>query len=159
MELLSQPRNQRADTMELDYDLYAEGESHLGWLNCQLEAQFPEPLEVDRWLIGLLDRIAKECRQQDAPIAHLKAIAMGEGIHSVANVIDKDHPPQLSLASQRSACQVSLVINARVAIAPDTLTQIVQSALQTAAPPKTLIDRQQWQSFRPGRPVPTHRIT
>jgi hypothetical protein len=159
MELLSKPRTQRADTMDLDYDLYAEGESHLGWLNCQLEAIFPKPLEVDLWLVGLLDAIAHECRQQEAPIAHLKAIALGEGIHSVANVIDKDHPPQLSLASRRAASQVSLVINARVAIAPDALTQIVQSALQKAAPPETRIDRQQWQSFRPGRPVPTHRIT
>ncbi|MFN7722565.1 MAG: GTP-binding protein [Pirellulaceae bacterium] len=159
MELLSKPRTQRADTMELDYDLYAEGESHLGWLNCQLEAHFPKPLEVDFWLVGLLDAIARQCRQQDAPIAHLKAIAMGEGIHSVANVIDKDHPPQLSLACQRSTDVVSLVINARVAIAPEALTQIVQTALQNAAPPGTTIDRQQWQSFRPGRPVPTHRIT
>jgi hypothetical protein len=124
-----------------------------------LEADFPKPIEVDRWLIDLLEAIAKECRQQDAPIAHLKAIAMAEGIHSVANVIDKDHPPQLSLASQRSTGQISLVINARVAIAPDALTQIVQSAIQQAAPPETRIDRQQWQSFRPGRPVPTHRIT
>jgi hypothetical protein len=145
--------------MELDYDLYAEGESHLGWLNCQLEAHFPKPLEVDFWLVRLLDAIARQCRQQDAPIAHLKAIAMGEGIHSVANVIDKDHPPQLSLACQRSTDVVSLVINARVAIAPEALTQIVQTALQNAAPPGTTIDRQQWQSFRPGRPVPTHRIT
>jgi hypothetical protein len=159
MELLSQPRTQRDDTMELDYDLYAEGESHLGWLNCQLEAQFPAPLDIDTWLIGLLDTIATACRQQDAPIAHLKAIAMGEGIHSVANVIDKDHPAQLSLASQRSTGVISLVINARVAIAPDALTKIVQTALHNAASPGTKIDRQQWQSFRPGRPVPTHRIT
>ncbi|MFN7706674.1 MAG: cobalamin biosynthesis protein P47K, partial [bacterium] len=62
MELLSKPRTQRADTMELDYDLYAEGESHLGWLNCQLEAHFPKPLEVDFWLVGLLDAIARQCR-------------------------------------------------------------------------------------------------
>jgi hypothetical protein len=52
-----------------------------------------------------------------------------------------------------------LVINARVAIAPDALTKIVQTALHNAASPGTKIDRQQWQSFRPGRPVPTHRIT
>jgi hypothetical protein len=51
------------------------------------------------------------------------------------------------------------VINARVAIAPDQLQKIVEDELTVACQAIRANYRiDTMQSFRPGRPVPTHRI-
>jgi len=52
-----------------------------------------------------------------------------------------------------------LVVNARVATAPETLTEHVDNAVRAACAARGALPTfHQTQSFRPGRPVPTHRI-
>jgi hypothetical protein len=67
--------------------------------------------------------------------------------------------PELSLASRGQVEEAELVVNARVATAPETLTEHVERAVKEAcAKVGATASFQQTQSFRPGRPVPTHRI-
>ncbi len=40
--------------MDVDYDIYAEGEAELGWLNSQLLLEADLPFELDAFLLGLL---------------------------------------------------------------------------------------------------------
>ena len=68
-------------------------------------------------------------------------------------------PPELSLPSKGRVKEAQLVVNARVATAPETLTEQVTAAVAAAC--SAAGARQtfhQTQSFRPGRPQPTHRI-
>ena len=66
---------------------------------------------------------------------------------------------ELSLPSRAMVKDAQLVVNARVATAPETLTEHVEQAVEAACAARGATPTfQQTQSFRPGRPVPTHRI-
>lgn len=143
----------------LDYDAYAEGEAELGWLNAQLTLQAKTPLELDAFLLRLLTELRDRLALIPAETAHLKAIGLWEGYYAVANLVSSCTEPVLSLASNCRTSAASVVINARVAVDPDTLTDAVRSAIaQTAATFAAVPSIDTLQSFRPGRPVPTHRI-
>jgi Ni2+-binding GTPase involved in maturation of urease and hydrogenase len=145
--------------MEVDYDVYAEGEAELGWLNCQARVHADQPVHLDQLLTSLIGAIRRELLVCHAEVAHLKVIGMAEGVYAVANLISSQAEIVLSLPSDWSGSDMELVINARVAIAPEKLESIVRSALQEQS---TALGAESQvlalQSFRPGRPVPTHRI-
>lgn len=146
--------------IEVDYDVYAEGEAELGWLNCQIKLTAASPFELDEFLQAILGTLSQQLADADAETAHLKAIGMWEGAYAVANLISSDDEPTLSLSSGYSTQEANVVVNARVAVAPESLTEVVrQSVAQVAAPLGIQADITSLQSFRPGRPVPTHRIT
>jgi hypothetical protein len=80
-------------------------------------------------------------------------------LYGVANLVSSFSPPELSLASRGNVKNAQLVVNARVATAPETLTDHVEQAVTKACAKRGATAKfHQTQSFRPGRPVPTHRI-
>src|SRR5262245_51459727 len=145
--------------MDVDYDTYAIGEAELGWLNSSLSVTCGKPFDLDELLLDIISKLQASLAQIDAETAHLKAIGMSDGLYGVANLISSFSPPELSLASRGQVRQADLVVNARVATAPETLTEHVESAVHAACTARgAQATFQQTQSFRPGRPVPTHRI-
>jgi hypothetical protein len=65
----------------------------------------------------------------------------------------------LSLPSMWKGHEVDLVVNARVAVAPQVLESIVRSALADEAKNAKAAEQiGSLQCFRPGRPVLTHRL-
>src|SRR5262245_8478677 len=145
--------------MDVDYDTYAIGEAELGWLNSSLSVSAAKPFELDALLLDIISRLQQSLAKIDAETAHLKAIGMAEGLYGVANLISSFEKPELSLPSRGQVRSADLVVNARVATAPETLTQHVESAVRAACSKCDATPTfQQTQSFRPGRPVPTHRI-
>jgi hypothetical protein len=74
-------------------------------------------------------------------------------------LISSDSSAELSLPSHCDTKTAELVINARVAIDPDVLAALVDQAVrQSCAVLGISPEFRQTQSFRPGRPVPTHRL-
>ena len=83
---------------------------------------------------------------------------VGDAAHAVANLISSDTPAQISLASQQELCKADLIVNARVAMDPEILTKLVHECVHAAvAQVGGNAEFGETQSFRPGRPVPTHR--
>src|SRR5439155_8934866 len=145
--------------MDVDYDTYAIGEAELGWLNSSLKVVATKPFRLDDLLLDIISKLQTSLAQIDAETAHLKAIGMADGLYGVANLISSFSPPELSLPSRANVREAELVINARVATAPETLTKQVEQAVHAACSARGATARfNQTQSFRPGRPVPTHRI-
>ena len=145
--------------MELDYDRYAEGEAELGWLNSSLTVSSVAPFALDALLLDIVARLKNSLAASGAETAHLKTIGMASGLYGVANLVSSFSPAELSLASGGNVREAEIVVNARVATAPETLTQHVEQAVQAAcAALGATAQFRQTQSFRPGRPVPTHRI-
>lgn len=146
--------------MEVDYDVYAEGEADLGWLNAQASLTSSVDFQLDPFLIKLLLNINRSLAKDEAEVAHLKAIGMVDGKYGVANLVSSDSEPRLSLASSHQAKNVDLVINARVAVAPELLTEVIRNSLTEVCQDFGIQAKiNTLQSFRPGRPVPTHRLT
>ena len=145
--------------MDVDYDVYAEGEAELGWLNAQVALNSAQPFELDAFLMAIINKLRETFAEQGAETAHLKIIGMHEGFYAVANLISSFDPPQLSLASNCQTRQADVVVNARVAIDPENLTAHVREAVDAVARQFDVTAKiNSLQSFKPGRPVPTHRI-
>ena len=159
VEFLEQRGSFGRRVMDVDYDTYAIGEAELGWLNSSLTVSARQPFDLDALLLDIVRRLQESLAGIDAETAHLKTIGMADGLYGVANLVSSFSQPELSLPSRGSVREAQLVVNARVATAPEVLTEHVERAVQQACTSVGATAAfQQTQSFRPGRPVPTHRI-
>jgi G3E family GTPase len=157
-ELLAQEGNFGRRILDLDYDIYAEGEAELGWLNSSLKLSAQQEFELDELLLEVVQSLRRTLAEQKYETAHLKVIGLWEGFFGVANLVSRDSQAELSLPSHSRVREVDLIVNARVAADPAILEIIVRDAVQQAAQARQAqVDFHQTQSFRPGRPVPTHR--
>lgn len=145
--------------LDLDYDIYAEGEAELGWLNSSMVVRAAEPFALDALLVDIVSRLRDSLADEGAETAHLKTIGLFEGFYGVANLVSSDSQPELSLPSNCSTREANVIVNARVAVDPAILNRLVDEAVANACTKiNAQADRKQTQSFRPGRPVPTHRV-
>ncbi|MEM9702792.1 MAG: GTP-binding protein [Planctomycetota bacterium] len=152
-----------AVTPELDYDLYAEGEAELGWYNGAADVTAGRSVELDALLTDVLGRMKEALADRGYEAAHLKAVGVADGGFGVANLISSDGPVTLSAPSHRTVGAggaAELIVNARVAGDPEVLKEVVNATVRAACDAAdaavTLRDER---AFRPGRPVPTHRLT
>lgn len=157
---LDQPVDHNRHQMDVDYDVYAEGEAELGWLNCQVNVSSKHPVSMDGVMMSILQSLHQRFVAVSAEIAHVKLIAISDQGHAVGNVVSNAGQPTLSLASEAMATDIHMVINARVALDPDQLAEIVRQAVTDVTAAEAVEHNiAAIQFFRPGRPVPTHRIT
>lgn len=146
--------------MEVDYDVYADGEAELGWLNSTVDFKATgEAFSLDTLATELVEQLRQRMSQYDAEPGHLKVLCSSESHVSVANLIDSESPTILSVASDLQVEHARAIINARVRLAPEKLSLEVEDVIraianQISATTQTL----QLESFRPGRPMPTHRV-
>jgi Ni2+-binding GTPase involved in maturation of urease and hydrogenase len=144
--------------LDIDYDVYAAGEAELGWLNAAARVSAAKPILVDDLLLDVVSRLQTALAGTGAEVAHLKAIGLADGAFGVANLVSSGTAPELSLPSRSHATEFELIVNARVALDPAELQDLVRRS--TAAACAGLGARCEFgtvQSFRPGRPTPTHR--
>ena len=158
---LADDRERTKNFIEVDYDIYAEGEAELGWLNATYE------LDAADQKVSLDDvamKFVATCRElmQSANVepAHLKVLAEDAlGMSALANLVGSGVDVELSASSSSEAEQLCLTVNARVATGPEELTAIVASAIaQLADEFQFQVTETSKQSFRPGRPTPAHRL-
>jgi len=158
-EVLEQKGEVGGRTMDVDYDVYAAGEAELGWLNSQVQVEAALPIDVDRFLLDLIGRLHKRFLTTNAEAAHLKVIGLSEGLYGVANLVSNATNPELSLASNGQSKKLNVIVNARVATDPTELEAFVREEIASASAAVGAKHKiETLQSFRPGRPVPTHRI-
>lgn len=159
LEMLDQRGSFGRNILELDYDIYAEGEAELGWLNSHLHVSADQPFAMDDLLLDVVQHLKDSLADAHAETAHLKTIGLWEGAHGVANLVSSDTPATLSIASNCRTRAADVVVNARVATAPQLLEQLVASAFTAACRTRNAhFEVRQQRSLRPGRPVPTHRF-
>lgn len=151
------------DAMDVDYEVYADGEALLGWLNCAVALS--STVEFDGNL--LLDAIAGAAQERlnkaGAEIAHLKmTLSPDDGLGDIAviNLVRNDVVPELSLELPEPVTGGQLIINCRAEIDPEALLGAVQQALKQSAAkfPGLEMTLEHSEHFRPGKPRPTHRL-
>ena len=153
-----------AGAMEVDYDTYAEGESLLGWLNATVAIESAAgPFDGDALLIELARSIQAALRGHGAEVAHLKmTLTPGEdgGDIAVANLVRSDGAPELSHTLREPLESGQLILNLRAEADPELLRREATTALRglAAAHEGLTATLEHVESFRPGRPTPTHRL-
>jgi hypothetical protein len=131
----------------------------LGWLNARASVAAPRPIDVDALVLDIIRRLHAALAAADAETAHLKVIGMTDESFAVANLVSRESPPELSLPSHNHAPAAELIVNARVSIDPARLNDEVRCAVGAACSAVGVEPRWgEMASFRPGRPVPTHRM-
>lgn len=159
VEFLDQRGEFGRRVMDLDYDVYAEGEAELGWLNSQALVESEASFDLDKLLLDVIARLQSRFGNIGAETAHLKTIGLCDGTYAVANLVSSFTAPELSLPSRTEVRSAHVVVNARVATDPDQLSALVREELAAVCMAINATHTiQTLQSFRPGRPVPTHRI-
>jgi G3E family GTPase len=157
-QLLDQQGNFGKKILDIDYNVYAEGEAELGWLNSAIRVRASRPFALDEFLLAVVRSLQELLQGSRAEIAHLKAIGLWEGFFGVANAVSSQGPAEMSLPSRCEVSEADLIVNARVATDPDDLRQRVRAVVEAVcARYGAQMTEQQTQSFRPGRPQPTHR--
>ncbi|MBC8290505.1 MAG: cobalamin biosynthesis protein P47K [Planctomycetes bacterium] len=158
-EFLSQDGDFGRRILDIDYDTYADGEAELGWLNSSVHVKADSDFALDELLLDIVARMQTSLAEIDAETAHLKTIGLWEGFFGVANLVSSDSEAELSLPSNCQVRDVDVIVNARVACDPVELETLVKECVQAACDSRSAtVEFRQTQSFRPGRPVPTHRI-
>jgi G3E family GTPase len=159
LETEEQPIGQ---AMEVDYEVYAEGEALLGWLNSTVQLRHPASFDSE----AVLTTLARHIQQSLAgtEIAHLKmTLSPNEGLGDIAviNLVRSDFVPELSLRLETPVSSGQLIINVRAETAPEKLRDAVRDAAETIGTAFPGLDAQidHLEFFRPGKPQPTHRIT
>lgn len=150
-------------TMEVDYDVYAEGEALLGWYNATIFLTSAEPFDADRVITDFALEIQSRLKSAGAEIAHLKMTFSPSdslaGEIAAINVVRNDVVPELSLKLPDPVSSGQLIVNLRAENAPDSLAAIVRDSLPALkrAAPSLNPQIEHLEHFRPGRPTPTHR--
>jgi G3E family GTPase len=157
-ELLEQRGNFGRKILDINYDTYAEGEAELGWLNSAIRIRGGRPFALDDFLMDVVTRLREELAGLGAEVAHLKAIGLSDGSFGVANLVSSATRPELSLPARAQSGAPELIVNARVAADPAVLEERVRAAVTAACAARgARAEFRSMQSFRPGRPQPTHR--
>ena len=150
--------------MQVDYQLYAEGEALLGWLNCTVDVRAQKSFNADEFLRQLAEAIQKRLKDYNAEVVHLKMtfspnVNQTNNIATV-NLVRNDIVPELSYYLKEPVMGGQLIINLRAETAPDVLGTAVRDGLTMAAEkfPTLKSTLNHLEHFRPGKPMPTHRI-
>jgi Ni2+-binding GTPase involved in maturation of urease and hydrogenase len=156
---------------EVDYDVYAEGEAKLGWLNGAASVVAAQPFDGNLLLVDTARRIRGSLSAESIEIAHLKmTLAPDDAVSQrvshpsscpgVVNLVSTERDPELSRSLERRLSRGELLLNLRAEAPPESLRAAVENALaaSTAAAGAQAMVRH-LECFRPGRPNPTHRVT
>lgn len=150
--------------MEVDYEIYAEGEALLGWLNATVEVSGTEPIDGNGLLRQLAASLQQRLREGGAEVAHLKMTLSphdGLGDIGVINLVRNDFVPELSQELEDPFAAGQLIINLRAETNPDLLHRALIGALDDIKSRnsgwQTIVEH--LEHFKPGKPVPTYRLS
>lgn len=161
LELILTGKAASGTAMDVDYDEYAEGEALLGWLNASAHLSATSPFEGNALLRQLAADVQQRLRAAGTEIAHLKmTLVPDEGNDlGVLNLVATETEPELAHALQEELTSGELLLNLRAEADPAFLHTAVKTALtEMLAKRGMALDMHHLEAFRPGRPVPTHRV-
>jgi Ni2+-binding GTPase involved in maturation of urease and hydrogenase len=162
-DLLESMEPGSASTMEIDYDIYADGEALLGWLNATVQIESSEDIDTSVLLRTLADEIKKAL--PEAEIAHLKMTFSPDqslaGEIAALSVVRSDIIPELNLKLDGPVHSGQLIVNCRAEGSPEDLRNALNLGVESIQRAFNGLNAKMdhVEQFRPGRPQPTHRLT
>lgn len=153
----------RRNPMAVDYEVYAEGEALLGWLNATVTLASDDEFEANDFLKKLAAHVQADLQRQGVEIAHFKmTYSPDDGIAgelASINLVRSDYIPELGMELDEPSTGGQLIVNLRAEAEPETLIEAVKAGIEAV---KTgffglhaTLDHEE--HFRPGKPVPTYR--
>jgi G3E family GTPase len=147
--------------MEVDYDVYAEGEALLGWLNATFHVSASSPFDGNRFLQRLGDGVRDRLAGDGIEIAHFKMTLAPDAGNDLAvlNLVRSDARSESPHRLAEELAEGELILNLRAEGDPDQLNAKALAGLDQAARETGItVTVEHSEHFRPGRPEPTHRM-
>jgi len=144
---------------EVDYDVYAEGEAVLGWLNASyvLTSESGEKMDWKTFAGNLLDALGSEFDAMDAAVGHVKlAVTSCCGNLVTANLVGTRET--LEVHGEGSiGTGAKLTLNARAQMSSEQLETIVHEQMAKVCSSAIKAQVVALRCLSPGYPTPTFR--
>jgi hypothetical protein len=141
--------------VEVDYDVYAEGEAVLGWLNATVALRAAQPDWGD-FAARLLRSLGRRFDAMGAAVGHLKLLVSAGSGYVLGNVTGTAETASLR-GTAGTTPEAVLTLNARVQMPPRALEDVAREVLAQVCGSTVTAETQAWRCLSPGRPRPTHR--
>ncbi len=144
---------------EVDYEVYADGEALLGWLNAAATIDAPAPFDGNTLLSRIANVLQTRLAKEGAEIAHLKmTLSPSEGNDlAVLNLVRGDGTPESLYRLQDDIEAGDLILNLRAEGDPAFLRMAVEGVLRDLLA-ELNVKIEHIEAFRPGKPTPTYRM-
>ena len=143
-------------SLDIDYDLYGDGEAQLAWFDQSLTiiASQKNAIIIAK---NIIDDIYCKIDQQQLVIGHLKFFIETHDWKKKISITAMS--PDSYYLPEENAGQVKLLINARIQTEPQILQKMVHETLkQIVQKHDCNINADKWSSFKPGYPKPLYRV-
>jgi G3E family GTPase len=140
---------------EVDYDVYAEGEAVLGWLNATITLR-GEPTDWNLFAESLLSGLSQRFDNMGASVGHVKLLVETGDSFLIGNLTGKGDTLSIRGLAVTSS-EARLTLNARVQMSPEALELIVREMIVSTSQGRITATPVAWRCLSPGRPNPTHR--
>ena len=141
---------------EVDYDVYAEGEAVLGWLNATYALASAQATDWKAFAESLLDALSRTFDAMPAAVGHVKlAVTSGASLVTMNLVGTRETLEVHGEAAQGTSA--TLTLNARVQMTPEQLEAIVREQMAKVCGTAVTAQSVAWRCLSPGRPNPTYR--
>ena len=155
LDVLDNQLIEMPSTLQIDYNVYGDGEAKLAWHDQAIEIYSPD-YNADQSAVDLMKIIYQKIHLNKYPVGHLKFLLNGERKISFTYDPEEDLLDTIENKKNNSA---TLLINARVQTSPQRLSQLMSDAIKEAEIKSNCkIVVKSLASFQPGFPTPTHRI-
>ena len=141
----------------VDYQVYAEGEAALGWLNASVTLHAAEAVDWRAFCEELMADMQRRLEAAQAAIAHLKLLLTAPSGYLAANLTSSAGRPEVR-GSVRPENEALLTINARVQSDPTMLQHVVTESLVSVCGNRISPRIKRLACFAPAPPRPTHRF-
>ena len=149
--------------MEVDYARYGEGEALLGWLNGTVRFEGGDEVDGNDILDAVAAALGSALSERGLEVAHLKMTLNPIGDHfeiGAINLVRDGESAEFSHRLSEPLEDGEMLLNLRAEGDPEVLNEIVNSALESVLAEAFALDYRvvHLEHFRPGQPVPTHRV-
>lgn len=143
--------------LKIDYEKYGSGEAALAWLDGCIKIHSKERAieKAHQFMKEMFDEIVF----RQLPIGHLKFFLQAENWIDKISYTSSDGLKQKSLSKDIMADRAMITVNARVETSPEQLKKIFWEAMKKVEEPNSAIAVLDLDSFQPGYPKPTYRLT
>jgi len=142
--------------VEVDYDVYAEGEAVLGWLNTTIELS-GEETDWDAFARELMQNLSHQFDSMKASVGHVKILIESGENYLIGNLTGLNETLSFR-SSAGTSSEARLTLNARVEMSPEALEKLVRKTVDATKGKNLRKKIVALRCLNPGRPNPTFRF-
>lgn len=146
------------DSLDIDYDVYGEGESKLAWLDKSILIQ--SPLGDGAFLArDIIRSIFGQLQIHNYKIGHLKFFLDGGDWKEKISFTATSTSGEVRIRHEHVR-QLKILINARIQTDPQTLKDLVNEVIEMIGKSnRCTIATEKESAFKPGFPMPVYRVS